>query len=127
MSELTEREISIIQMRLSGMKLREIADEVGLSTSQVWRILRRPDVKEEIEALRRARFADLESQVASTLEGAVKRLAEALESGEIPPRLLPSAVRRLAEAQARLAELASLEERIAKIEQALKERSGGAT
>ena len=127
MSELTEREISIIQMRLSGMKLREIADEVGLSTSQVWRILRRPDVKEELEALRRARFAELESQVAATLEGAVKRLAEALEAGEIPPRLLPSAVRRLAEAQARLAELASLEERIARIEAALRERTGGAT
>jgi len=126
MSELTEREIAIIQMRLSGAKLREIADAVGLSTSQVWRILRRPDVREELEALRRARFAELESQVAATLEGAVKRLAAALESGEIPPRLLPSAVRRLAEAQARLAELASLEERIARIEQALKERSGGA-
>jgi len=126
MNELTEREVSIIQMRLSGMKLREIADAVGLSTTQVWRILRRPDVREELEALRRARFAELESQVAATLEGAVKRLAAALEAGEIPPRLLPSAVRRLAEAQARLAELASLEERIARIEQALKERSGGA-
>ena len=125
MSELTEREISIIQMRLSGAKLREIAAETGLSTSQVWRILRRPDVKEEIEALRRARFAELESQVAAALEGAVRRLSAALEAGEIPPRLLPSAVRRLAEAQARLAELASLEERVAKIEQALKERTGG--
>jgi len=125
MSELTEREIAMIQMRLSGLKLREIAAETGLSVTQVWRILRRPDVKEELEALRRARFAELESQVAATLEGAVRRLAEALEAGEIPPRLLPSAVRRLAEAQARLAELASLEERIAKIEQALKERSGG--
>jgi transcriptional regulator len=127
MSELTEREIAMIQMRLSGAKLREIADEVGLSTSQVWRILRRPDVREELEALRRARFAELESQVAATLEGAVRRLAAALESGEIPPRLLPSAVRRLAEAQARLAELASLEERIARIEAALRERTGGAT
>jgi DNA-binding CsgD family transcriptional regulator len=125
MSELTEREIAIIQMRLSGMKLREIAAETGLSVTQVWRILRRPDVREELEALRRARFAELESQVASTLEGAVRRLAAALEAGEIPPRLLPSAVRRLAEAQARLAELASLEERIARIEAALKERSGG--
>jgi transcriptional regulator len=125
MNELTEREIAIIQMRLSGAKLREIADAVGLSTSQVWRILRRADVREELEALRRARFAELESQVAATLEGAVKRLSEALEAGEIPPRLLPSAVRRLAEAQARLAELASLEERIARIEQALRERTGG--
>jgi len=127
MSELTERDIAIIQMRLSGMKLKEIAAETGLSTSQVWRILRRPDVKEELEALRRARFSELESQVASTLEGAVRRLAEALEAGETPPRLLPSAVRRLAEAQARLAELASLEERIARIEAALRERTGGAT
>lgn len=125
MTELTEREIAMIQMRLSGMKLREIADEVGLSTSQVWRILGRPDVREELEALRRARFAELESQVAATLEGAVKRLSAALEAGEIPPRLLPSAVRRLAEAQARLAELASLEERIARIEAALRERTGG--
>jgi len=125
MSELTERDLAIIQMRLSGAKLREIAAETGLSTSQVWRILRRPDVKEELEALRRARFAEIESQVAATLEGAVRRLSAALESGEIPPRLLPSAVRRLAEAQARLAELASLEERIARIEQALRERTGG--
>ena len=127
MTELTERDIAIIQMRLSGMKLKEIAAETDLSTSQVWRILRRPDVKEELEALRRARFSELESQVAATLEGAVRRLSEALESGEVPPRLLPSAVRRLAEAQARLAELASLEERIARIEAALRERTGGAT
>jgi DNA-binding CsgD family transcriptional regulator len=125
MNELTEREIAIIQMRLSGAKLREIAAETGLSVTQVWRILRRPDVREELEALRRARFAELESQVAATLEGAVRRLSAALEAGEIPPRLLPSAVRRLAEAQARLAELASLEERIARIEAALRERSGG--